>query len=160
VLEFQSIFSFLLLPKTPKLKKNRHIFCIILNVLLYGCEAEFLSWEENVHFRIVQVRGCWQYFDIRKRYQGSRKLHNEERNLYTSPYTRAMKSRSMRWVEHAAGTRKRPLGTSKTIGGFICFRMLSRGRLLRTPKGTFGLHKNAGSCLTNWMTLDSSAASI
>jgi hypothetical protein len=80
--------------------------CIILPVVLYGCECWSLKLREEHRHRVLEYR-------VLRRLCGPkrdevigdwRKLHNEElHNLYFSPsIIRMIKSRRMRWTGHVA----------------------------------------------------------
>jgi hypothetical protein len=89
---FQNLLSSHLLSKNVKIKIYK---IIILPVVLYCCETSSLSrlrvFENRVQRRIFEpkrdeVTGGW------------RKLHEELRNLYSSPDIRMIKSRRIIWV--------------------------------------------------------------
>jgi hypothetical protein len=74
---------------------------ISLPVVLYGCE----SWSLILRPRTSENRVLRKVFGPKKDEVtgGWRKLHNELRNLYSSPsIIRTIKSRMMRWAGHAA----------------------------------------------------------
>jgi hypothetical protein len=71
---------------------------IILPVVLYGCETWSLTLREEHRLRVFENRVLSRIFG-RKRDEvmgGWRKLHNELRDLYSSPIMR------MKWVGHLA----------------------------------------------------------
>jgi hypothetical protein len=78
---------------------------IILPVVLYGCETLSLTLREEYRPRMVENRMLRRIFGP-KRDEGTggwRKLHNELHNLYSfASIIRMIKSRSMRWAQHAA----------------------------------------------------------
>jgi hypothetical protein len=79
---------------------------IILPVVLYGCETWSLTLGEGHRLRVFENRVLRRIFGPKRdKVTGEwRKLHNEEVHiLYSFPnFIRQIKSRRMRWVEHAA----------------------------------------------------------
>jgi hypothetical protein len=79
---------------------------IILPVVLYGCETWSLILREKRRLRVFENRVLRRIFGAKRDEVTVEwgKLHNEElNNLYSSPnIVRVVKSRRMRWAEHAA----------------------------------------------------------
>jgi len=127
----QNILSSSLLFKNIKIKVYR---CIILHVVLYGCETWSLTLREDHRLMVFENRVLRRICGPKKE-KGTgewRKLHNEELNdLHSLPnIVPIIKSRRMRWAEHVArmGDRrgvyrvlmwkpeeKRPLGRLRLI---------------------------------------------
>jgi len=80
--------------------------CIILPVVLYGCETWSLTLREEPRLRVFENRVLRRVFGPKRdEVTGEwRKLHNEElSNLYSLPnIVRVVKSRRMRWTRHVA----------------------------------------------------------
>jgi hypothetical protein len=88
---------------------------IIFPVILYGCETWYLTLREEYRLRVFEKRALRRIFGPKRDEVtgGWRKLHNELRNLYSSPSViRMLKSRRMRWAGHVAqiGQRKMHIG--------------------------------------------------
>jgi hypothetical protein len=69
------------------------------------CETWSLSQREEYKLRVFESRVLRRIFGPKRAEVsgGWRRLHNEElHNLYTSPNTRVIKCRRMRWVGHVA----------------------------------------------------------
>ena len=127
----KNILSSSLLFKNIKIKVYR---CIILHVVLYGCETWSLTLREDHRLMVFENRVLRRICGPKKE-KGTgewRKLHNEELNdLHSLPnIVPIIKSRRMRWAEHVArmGDRrgvyrvlmwkpeeKRPLGRLRLI---------------------------------------------
>ena len=108
-----------------------------MRVVLYGCELWSLTLREERRLRMFKNMVLRRIFrPKREDVTGEwRKLHNEELNdLYSSPNTRLIKSRMMKWVDHVAhmGDRRavyrdlvgkpetrRPLGNPGVDGSII-----------------------------------------
>jgi hypothetical protein len=80
--------------------------CIILPVVLYGCETWSLTLKEERKLRVFENMVLRRIFGPRRdEVTGEwRRLRNEELNdLYSSPnIVRVIKSRKMRWAGHVA----------------------------------------------------------
>ena len=80
--------------------------CIILPVVLFGCETWSLTLREERKPRVFENMVLWRIFGPRRDEVAGewRRLHNEELNdLYSSPnIVRVIKSRRMRWAGHVA----------------------------------------------------------
>jgi hypothetical protein len=58
----------------------------ILNVVLYGCEAQPFTLSEEHRLRVFENRGLRRMFGTKRKGSDWRRLHNEElHNLYGSP---------------------------------------------------------------------------
>jgi len=99
----QNLLSSRLLSKNLKIKLYR---TIILPVVLYGCEAWWLTLREERKLRVFGNMVLRRIFGPRRdEVTGEwRRLRNEELNdLYSSPnIVRVIKSRRMRWAGHVA----------------------------------------------------------
>ena len=105
---------------------------IILLVVLYGYETWSLTLREERRLRLFENRVFMRLFGP-KREEATRewrKLHNAEVNdLYSSPNIfRVIKSRRMRWAEHAASIEDRRDLYRVLVG------KLERKRTLRRPR--------------------------
>ena len=94
----QNLLSSRLLSKNLKIKIYRT--CLILPVVLYGCETWSLTLREERRLRVFENRVLRRVFEP-KRDEGTRewrKSHNEElRDLYSLPnIVRVVKSRRIR----------------------------------------------------------------
>ena len=81
------------------------IYKTILLVVLYGCEAWYLTLKEECRLRVFENRILRRIFGPTRDENGEwRRLHNEElHSLYRSPNIfRVIKSRRLRWAEHIA----------------------------------------------------------
>jgi hypothetical protein len=102
----RSVPKFLL----SRLLSKRIIFkiykTIILPMILYGCETQFLTLREEYRMRVSENSVLEIILRLKRDEAtgGWRKLHNEElHNLYSLPsIIRMIKSRGMRWAEHVA----------------------------------------------------------
>jgi hypothetical protein len=84
-LQFENLFSSQLLSKNVKIRIYK---TIILPVVLYGCEAWFLTLREEHRLRVFENRVLRRIIGPKRDevVGGWRKLHNEElHNLYCSP---------------------------------------------------------------------------
>jgi hypothetical protein len=78
---------------------------IILPVALYGCEACSLTLREECRLRVFENWVLRRIFEPKRDEVAVewRKLHNEERNLYSSlNMVQVIKSRRMRWGGYVA----------------------------------------------------------
>jgi len=98
------IFCSGFLYKNLKIKIYRT--CIILPVVLYGCETWSLKLREERRLRVFENRVLRRIFGSKRDEvrEDWRKLHNEELNdLYCAPnIVGVTKSRRMRWAGHIA----------------------------------------------------------
>ena len=82
------------------------MFCLVLPVVLYGCESWSITLREERRRRVFENRMLRRvYGHKRDEVTGEwRKLHNEElSDLYSLPnIVRVVKSRRMRWAGHVA----------------------------------------------------------
>jgi len=103
----QNLLSSRLLSKKLKIKIYR---TIILQVVLYGCEAWSLTLREERKLRMFENMVLRRIFGPRRdEVTGEwRRLQNEELNdLYSSPnIVRVIKLRRMRWAGHVARMRE------------------------------------------------------
>ena len=94
-----------LLSKNIEIKIHRTT-CIILPVVLYGCETWSPTLREERRLRVFENRVLRRIFGPKRdKVTGDwRKLHSEELNdLYCSPnIVWVIKSRSLRWAGHIA----------------------------------------------------------
>jgi hypothetical protein len=99
-LNISFIFS---ISKNTKIREYR---CIILPVVLYGCETWSLTLREEQRLRVFENRVLRRIFGPKRDDATGewRSLHNEELNyLYSSPnIIRVIKSRRMRWAGRVA----------------------------------------------------------
>jgi hypothetical protein len=96
-----------------------HEQTIILPVVLYGCETLSLTLSENILSRSVNRVLTSVFGPKRDEVTGGwRELHNEElHNLYSSPsIIRIIKSRRMKWAEHAARIGEKRNGYRVLVG--------------------------------------------
>jgi len=104
----QNQLSSCLLSKNLKIKIYR---TIILPVVVYGCETWSLTLREEPNLRVSENRVLRRIFGLKRDEvtKGSRKLQSDVLNdLYSSPnIIQVIKSRRMRWAEHAARVGKR-----------------------------------------------------
>jgi hypothetical protein len=78
---------------------------IILPVVLYGCETWSLTLSDEHRLRVFENRVLRRIFGPKRDevMRGWRKLHNELRDLYSSPsIIRIIKSRRIRWAGRVA----------------------------------------------------------
>jgi hypothetical protein len=110
----QSLLSYYLLSRNLKVKIYK---TIILPVILYGCESWSLTLREEHRLRVFENRVLRRIFGPKRdEVTGEwRKLHNGELHiLYSSlDIIRQIKSRKMRWAEHAPR-----MGGGETCTGF------------------------------------------
>jgi hypothetical protein len=82
------------------------LFTKVLPVVLYGCEAWFLTLREEHRLRVFENRVLWRIFALKREQVagGWRKLHNGElHNLYSlTSINKTIKSKRMRWAGHVA----------------------------------------------------------
>jgi hypothetical protein len=82
------------------------LYCIILPVVLYGCETRSLTVSEEHKLRVFENRVLRRIFGPKMDgvMGGWRKLHNEELHILRSPTSiiRIIKSWRMTWVGHVA----------------------------------------------------------
>jgi uncharacterized membrane protein len=98
----QNILSSRFISKNLKIKIYK---TVILPVVLYGCETWSLTLGEEHRLRVFENRVLRKIFGPKRKEDGSWiKLHNDElHSLYSSRnIVRVIKSRKMRWAEHAA----------------------------------------------------------
>jgi hypothetical protein len=96
----QNLLSSRLLSKNIKVRIYK---TIILPVVLYGCETWSLTLREAHRLRVFENR-VLRIFGLKTdEVKCWRRLHNELRNLYSSPnIIRMIKSRRMIWARHVA----------------------------------------------------------
>ena len=86
------------------LKIKIYITCIILTVVLYGCETWSLKLREERRLGVFENRVLRRIFGSKRNEvrEDWRKLHNEElNNFYCAPNIfGVIKSRRMRWAGH------------------------------------------------------------
>ena len=101
----QNLLSFRFLSKNMKINKYRNT-CIILPVVLCGCETWSLTLREERRIRVFENRVLIRIFGSKTDEVTGEwgKLHNEELNdlYYSSNIVRAIKSRRMRCAGHVA----------------------------------------------------------
>jgi hypothetical protein len=99
----QNLLSSCLLAKNLKIGIYK---TIILPVVLYGCEAWYLTLRDEHRLRVFENRVLRRILRLKRdEVTGEwRKLHNEElHDLYSSPnIIRIIKSRRSRWAGHVA----------------------------------------------------------
>jgi hypothetical protein len=103
------------LPVSYKKLKIKIYKTVILPVVLYGCEAWFLTLGEEHRLRVFENRVLRKIFGPKREEDGSwRKLRNDElHNLYSSPnIVRVIKLR-VRWAGHVAR-----MGGERCLQGF------------------------------------------
>ena len=93
-------------PTDPTRRHDKFTECIILPVVLYGCETWSLTLREERKLRVFENMVFRRIFGPRRNEVTGewRRLRNEELNdLYSSPnIVRVIKSRRMRWAGHVA----------------------------------------------------------
>ena len=101
--------------------------CIILRVVLYGCETWSLKLREERRLKVFENRVLRRIFGPKRdEVTGEwRKLHYEELpDLYSPDIFRVIKSRRMRWAGHVAR-----MGREEVYTGFCCGNLRGRGHL-------------------------------
>jgi hypothetical protein len=127
---------------------------IILPVVLYGCETWSVTLREEHRLRVFENRVLKRLFrPKRDEVMGEwRKLHNEFRDLYSSPsIIKIIKSRRMSWAGHVARMGEKWTAYRLLVGKPEGKRPLGRPRRRRGTNIRMDLGEGGG---VRWIGLD------
>jgi sorting nexin-29 len=112
----QILLSSLLVSKSLKIKIHK---TVILPLVLYGCEAWFLTLREEHRLRVFVNRVLRRIFGPKREEDVLwRKMHNDElHSLYSSPNIVSVIKLRMRWARHGTRGERRGVYTGFWLGG-------------------------------------------